>query len=251
MESIITGLGAFGFGAVIGWFAYFTNRYRKGEVQFSDLTTLLGVIGGAAVTRLFGDASAVLFGAYGLGLAVGFFAYFVTLVILVRKSEGTYNLTWFLDGRRKKVDESWEIPSETRPTVAPMDPRPMAALRAPKPTPLAVAGAERDRAISALTVAMRELTDRAGATADGAERKRLDEKHGELGRKQEELLAARLRDILESLEVQAALGRLTAITGDLEAEARLMKDTADAVAQAAKVIDRATKVVGFLGGLFP
>ena len=34
-------LGAAGFGAIIGWYVYYINRYRKGDVQFSDLTTLV------------------------------------------------------------------------------------------------------------------------------------------------------------------------------------------------------------------
>jgi hypothetical protein len=46
-------LGACGFGALIGWLVYYTNRYRRGEVQFSDLVTLVGVIGGGAVLTLF------------------------------------------------------------------------------------------------------------------------------------------------------------------------------------------------------
>jgi hypothetical protein len=46
--------GAFGFGMVLGWFLYFVNRYRRGDVGLGDLTTVIGAIGGAAVTALFG-----------------------------------------------------------------------------------------------------------------------------------------------------------------------------------------------------
>ena len=46
-------LGAIGFGAVIGWNVYYINRYRKGDVQLSDLVTLVSVLGGAAILRLF------------------------------------------------------------------------------------------------------------------------------------------------------------------------------------------------------
>lgn len=96
-------MGAFAFGAVLGWFTYFTNRYRKGEVQQADLTTLVGVIGGGAVTALFGEAKSTLFGAYGIGLAVGFFGYFLPLLAFIRSSRGVFTTTWFLDGRRKKL----------------------------------------------------------------------------------------------------------------------------------------------------
>ena len=99
-----------GFGALIGWYVYFINRYRKGEVQLSDLTTLVGVIGGGAVLALF-PAKTDLFGAYGVGLFVGFFGYFLTLLILVKLS-GNFNRDWFLDGRRKKVEGQWEIPAQ-------------------------------------------------------------------------------------------------------------------------------------------
>ena len=70
-DVVIARLGAFGFGLLIGWYVYYINRYRKGDVQFSDLTTLIGVIGGGGITALFGASSGALFGAYGIGLAVG------------------------------------------------------------------------------------------------------------------------------------------------------------------------------------
>lgn len=31
------------FGILIGWYVYFINRYRKADVQLSDLGTLIGV----------------------------------------------------------------------------------------------------------------------------------------------------------------------------------------------------------------
>jgi hypothetical protein len=95
--------GAGCFGAVVGWFLYFVNRYRTGEVQIGDLVTVLGAVGGSAVLALF-DAKSDLFGAYGIGLAVGFFGYFLILVRLVTlsvKKQGAFDWDWFLDGRRK------------------------------------------------------------------------------------------------------------------------------------------------------
>src|SRR5262245_53358751 len=91
--------GAFAFGLIIGWYVYYVNRYRKGDVQISDITTVIGTIGGAAVLKLF-DTGSDLFGAYGLGLATGFFLYFLVLVILVAMSDN-FNADWFLDGRRR------------------------------------------------------------------------------------------------------------------------------------------------------
>jgi hypothetical protein len=93
--------GAGCFGALVGWYVYYINRNRTDKVQLSDLATLIGAVGGAAVTTLF-PAKSELFGAYGVGLAIGFFGYFIVLVILVLRSKGAFTSAWFLDGRRKE-----------------------------------------------------------------------------------------------------------------------------------------------------
>ncbi|NUM75438.1 hypothetical protein HUU40_13840, partial [candidate division KSB1 bacterium] len=59
-------LGAGALGAVIGWYVYYINRYRQGDVQLSDIVTLVGAIGGSAVLAIFPQRSD-LFGAYGIG----------------------------------------------------------------------------------------------------------------------------------------------------------------------------------------
>ena len=112
--------GAFGFGLVIGWFLYFVNRYRKDDVTFGDLTTIIGAVGGAAVTTLFGEAGPELFGAYGVGLAAGFFGYFLVLIILVVASKN-FTADYFLDGRRIGTDGLMFIPDEVRKAVMAMD----------------------------------------------------------------------------------------------------------------------------------
>jgi hypothetical protein len=183
--------GAFAFGVVLGWFTYFTNRYRKGEVQFTDLATLLGVIGGGAVTALFGDAKTALFGAYGIGLAVGFFAYFLTLIVLVRRSKGVFTMAWFLDGRRRRLGEDEEIPEDSRGSGLAMAPQPLAAapLAPPPRVPLAVALAQRDRAITAMLEVLRDLARRTGEEADPDQRRRLQESYGLVSQKLVELVS--------------------------------------------------------------
>src|SRR5690348_8602907 len=94
--------GAFAFGAVIGWFTYFVNRYRA-QVTLADVATVIGALGGAAVLALF-PAGSQLFSAYGIGLAVGFFGYFLSLVVLVTVSSG-WSAAWFLDGRRPALPD--------------------------------------------------------------------------------------------------------------------------------------------------
>lgn len=116
--STIQLLGAGAFGAIIGWYVYYINRYRKGDVQFSDLVTLIGILGGGAILALF-PASTDLFGAYGIGLFLGFFGYFLLLTLWVRISPN-FNVDWFLDGRRRAPGQNFIIPEGVRMTVAAM-----------------------------------------------------------------------------------------------------------------------------------
>jgi uncharacterized membrane protein YeaQ/YmgE (transglycosylase-associated protein family) len=67
-------IGAGCFGLVVGWITYRTLRRREGAAQLSDIATVVGAVGGAAVTTVFDDPD--VFGAYSIGLAVGFFLYF-------------------------------------------------------------------------------------------------------------------------------------------------------------------------------
>jgi hypothetical protein len=98
------------------------NRYRKGDVQFSDLVTLIGILGGGSILALF-KAETDLFGAYGIGLGIGFFGYFFVLLIMVRISKN-FDVDWFLDGRRKSPPPSYVIPAGTAETVRAMDVKP-------------------------------------------------------------------------------------------------------------------------------
>ena len=108
--STIQILGALGFGALLGWYVYYINRYRKADVQLSDLVTLIGILGGGAILTLF-PARTDLFGAYGIGLFAGFFGYFLVLIILVGISKN-FDVDWFLDGRRKKPADTYYIPGD-------------------------------------------------------------------------------------------------------------------------------------------
>lgn len=106
--STIQLLGAGGFGMIIGWYLYMINRYRKADVQLSDIVTVVGAIGGSAILGLF-EAKTDLFGAYGIGLAIGFFSYFLVLLILVAVSK-FFTFDWFLDGRRTLPDGTVFVP---------------------------------------------------------------------------------------------------------------------------------------------
>lgn len=89
--------GAMFFGMVVGWCTYFVNRYRS-VVAVADVLAIVGAIGGGTILTLFPEKTR-LFGAYGIGLAIGFFGYFLLLVVIVLSSRG-WTMAWFLDGRR-------------------------------------------------------------------------------------------------------------------------------------------------------
>ena len=115
-------VGAGAFGLIIGWNLYAINRYRTDAVGIGDVATIVGAIGGAAILDLF-PAGTDLFAGYGIGLAIGFFAYYAVLVYLVGKSD-KFDGNWFLDGRRKEPDQGEVIPKGTAETVHPMLGRP-------------------------------------------------------------------------------------------------------------------------------
>jgi hypothetical protein len=79
MMDIVTQLvmivGAAAFGVVIGWTTYFIMR-RAQPKALTDLTTILGILGGATILGLF-DPKGPMFGGYAIGLLIGFFAYYI------------------------------------------------------------------------------------------------------------------------------------------------------------------------------
>lgn len=68
-------IGALCFGVVVGWVTYRTLRRSDDTVGLSDIASVIGAVGGAAITGLFNSAE--LFGAYSIGLAIGFFLYLI------------------------------------------------------------------------------------------------------------------------------------------------------------------------------
>jgi hypothetical protein len=68
-------IGALCFGLVIGWVTYRTLMFRPDSPGLSDIATIIGAVGGAAVTGLFETQN--LFAAYSIGLAIGFFLFLI------------------------------------------------------------------------------------------------------------------------------------------------------------------------------
>lgn len=129
-------VGAGGFGAFMGWQTYFVNRYRTDAVKLTDLASLVAVLAGGGVLAVFPSGSD-LFGAYGVGLCLGFAAYLIVLLILVSRS-AHFDRDWFLDGRRERPGDD-QICDGVRQTSAPME-RPE-----PQPAPIRSGVLERGR----------------------------------------------------------------------------------------------------------
>ncbi|HEV8262305.1 MAG TPA: hypothetical protein VGQ19_16330 [Burkholderiales bacterium] len=68
-------IGAVCFGFVVGWVTYRTLRRQGETVALSNIASVIGAIGGAAVTGLFNTPQ--LFGWYSIGLFLGFFLYMI------------------------------------------------------------------------------------------------------------------------------------------------------------------------------
>ena len=73
-------IGAACFGLVVGWITYRTLRRKEGVSALSDISAVIAAVGGGAVTALFKDGA--LFGAYCIGLAIGFIGYFVVGLVI-------------------------------------------------------------------------------------------------------------------------------------------------------------------------
>lgn len=71
----IVQIGSLCFGLVIGWITYRTLRRTGETVALSNIATVIGAVGGAAVTGLFKKEE--IFAAYCIGLAIGFFLYLI------------------------------------------------------------------------------------------------------------------------------------------------------------------------------
>jgi len=82
-------VGSVSFGLVVGWINYRTLRRKEGAAALSDISAVIGAVGGGVVTSLFKNAD--LFALYAIGLAVGFFGYlFINFVVYGKESTGTF-----------------------------------------------------------------------------------------------------------------------------------------------------------------
>jgi hypothetical protein len=83
--TVVQMLGAGCFGLVVGWITYRTLRRRQDATSLGDIAAVVGAVGGGGVTALFKDAD--LFASYSIGLATGFFLYFLVSLGMEGKKE--------------------------------------------------------------------------------------------------------------------------------------------------------------------
>ena len=79
-------VGVLCFGLVVGYITYRTLVRTTANAAISDLATVIGAIGGGAVTALVEPGTPV-FGWYGVGLAVGFAGYAALYRLAAGKTE--------------------------------------------------------------------------------------------------------------------------------------------------------------------
>jgi hypothetical protein len=79
--------GSLCFGAVIGWITYYTMRKNTKPRTLSDLTVIVAALVGPGILTVFPAPVAgtrqTMFGYYGIGLASGFFLYYLLFLFLV------------------------------------------------------------------------------------------------------------------------------------------------------------------------
>lgn len=90
-EDIMTieAVGAICFGLVIGWVTYRTLRRQDEQISISNLASVIGAVGGGAVTALLPEGH---FSWYAIGLAAGFFSYVILGATLFK------SVDWLGDG---------------------------------------------------------------------------------------------------------------------------------------------------------
>jgi uncharacterized membrane protein YeaQ/YmgE (transglycosylase-associated protein family) len=87
----VLGVGAVCFGIVVGWVTSRTLR-RSTAGGLTDIATVIGSVGGAAITGLF-KPSDNTFGMYCIGLAGGFFLYLI-LALATSGKAGSRGRDW-------------------------------------------------------------------------------------------------------------------------------------------------------------
>jgi uncharacterized membrane protein YeaQ/YmgE (transglycosylase-associated protein family) len=107
-------VGAVCFGVVVGWVTSRTLR-RSTPGGLTDIATVIGSVGGAAITGLF-KPSENSFGLYCIGLAGGFFLYLV-LAVATSGRAGIRGGDWLGSELSQVRASDGSQPANTRPNL--------------------------------------------------------------------------------------------------------------------------------------
>lgn len=84
------GLALFGsgcFGTVVGYVTYRTLARTTEKASITDLASVIGAVGGGAITALYGPPDGSLFAVYSIGLVVGMALYLLASLLLQGKEK--------------------------------------------------------------------------------------------------------------------------------------------------------------------
>ena len=95
-SSVLIDVGAVCFGVVVGYIAYRALARSGPTSSVSDLSAVLGAIGGGAVTKAFGSSNVEAFACYSIGLLVGMILYPIVLILFGEKVKKKSDDTVFL-----------------------------------------------------------------------------------------------------------------------------------------------------------
>ncbi|GAA3698423.1 hypothetical protein GCM10022204_13450 [Microlunatus aurantiacus] len=87
----VMSIGAVCFGIAIGFIAYRT-LVRKDSAAITDISAVVGAVGGGAVTVWFDPSTGDTFGWYSIGLLIGMAIYYVQFLVLNGKREAATRL---------------------------------------------------------------------------------------------------------------------------------------------------------------
>ena len=88
-SDILVGIGAVCFGVVIGFIAYRT-LVRQDTAAVTDISAVVGAVGGGAVTVWFDPAQGDSFAWYSIGLLLGMIVYWIQFLALNGKTAAGY-----------------------------------------------------------------------------------------------------------------------------------------------------------------
>jgi uncharacterized membrane protein YeaQ/YmgE (transglycosylase-associated protein family) len=80
----IVKVGSICFGLIVGWITYRTIRNRERNPVFSDITAIVGALGGGTIASL-ASKGELYFPWYCVGLAGGFFFYLIIMVPIISR----------------------------------------------------------------------------------------------------------------------------------------------------------------------